>query len=228
MPGATAEPSSVSSALKCFSSLFDQAYSDRYFHGMQEKHRKQVKHYHKAGDFHELTFSCYRRLPLLTDDLCRMDLAEAIDRSMSRHRFALVAYVFMPEHVHLLVTPLTSDVNIVRLLADIKRPASLAVKRRLTETGSDLIQKLTVRQRPGVMTFRFWQEGPGYDRNLNQAKTIKSAIEYIHLNPVRRGLCERSIDWKWSSARVLLENMPQSSPPTVHQVDIDAGLICSQ
>jgi putative transposase len=86
---------------------------------MHEMYRKKVKHYHEAGDFHELTFSCYRRMPLLTNDLWRMDLAEAIDRSMFRHRFALVAYVFMPEHVHLLVTPLTGNVNIVRLLADI-------------------------------------------------------------------------------------------------------------
>jgi putative transposase len=28
-----------------------------------------------------------------------------------------------------------------------------------------------------------------------------AAIDYIHLNPVRRGLCERCTDWKWSSAR---------------------------
>jgi putative transposase len=25
-------------------------------------------------------------------------------------------------------------------------------------------------------------------------------IDYIHLNPVRRGLVERASDWKWSSA----------------------------
>ena len=26
-------------------------------------------------------------------------------------------------------------------------------------------------------------------------------IEYIHANPVRRGLVERAEDWEWSSAR---------------------------
>jgi len=31
-------------------------------------HRKRVRHFDDAGHFHELTFSCYRRLPLLTDD----------------------------------------------------------------------------------------------------------------------------------------------------------------
>ncbi len=36
------------------------------------------------------------------------------------------------------------------------------------------------------MTFRHWQEGPGYDRNLTKPTTILAAIDYIHLNPVRR------------------------------------------
>jgi len=31
-------------------------------------HRKQVRHFHEPGDHHGLTFSCYRRMPLLTND----------------------------------------------------------------------------------------------------------------------------------------------------------------
>ncbi len=64
-----------------------------------------------------------------------------------------------------------------------------------------LLKKLTIQQRPGVTTFRFWQEGPGYDRNLTEPGTILASIDYIHANPVRRGLCVRGIDWRWSSAR---------------------------
>ncbi|HEX2475460.1 MAG TPA: hypothetical protein VHK01_11970 [Lacipirellulaceae bacterium] len=48
--------------------------------------------------------------------------------------------------------------------------------------------------------FRFWQEGPGYDRNVTTPAVIEAAIEYIHMNPVRRGLVKRAVDWKWSSA----------------------------
>jgi hypothetical protein len=43
----------------------------------------------------------------------------------------------------------------------------------ITGKRSRLLERLTVRQRPGVATFRFWQEGPGYDRNLT--KSIASA-----------------------------------------------------
>lgn len=56
-------------------------------------------------------------------------------------------------------------------------------------------------ERPGKTAFRFWQEGPGYDRNLNRTATVLSSIDYIHENPVRRGLCRQAVDWKWSSAR---------------------------
>jgi hypothetical protein len=37
--------------------------------------------------------------------------------------------------------------------------------------------------RPGKMVFRFWQEGPAYDRNLQTQAAVLAAIDYIHLNP---------------------------------------------
>ena len=36
---------------------------------------------------------------------------------------------------------------------------------------------------------------------LGELKTLQSVIDYIHLNPVRRGLVELPEDWEWSSAR---------------------------
>jgi putative transposase len=47
----------------------------------------------------------------------------------------------------------------------------------------------------------FWQSGGGYDRNLDQPSTLLGNIDYIHMNPVRRGLAQSATDWKWSSAR---------------------------
>jgi len=68
-------------------------------------HRKRVRHYDLPGHGHELTFSCIRRLPLLdNDDRCDL-LARAIDRACDRHNWRLAAFVFMPEHVHLLGYP---------------------------------------------------------------------------------------------------------------------------
>jgi putative transposase len=101
--------------------------------------------------------------------------------------------------------PAVAPSNVEDLLFAIKRPYSYRIKQRLIEQRSPLLQTLTVRQRPGVMTFRYWHEGPGYDRNLKEARSIVAAIDYVHMNSVRRGLCERCTDWKWSSARYFLD-----------------------
>jgi putative transposase len=138
---------------------------------------------------------------MLTNDHWRCLLSEAIGRAITRHDYRLTAFVFMPEHVHLLVYPGPNASPIDGLLRAIKRPFSYRIKCLLQASGRHLLRRLTIRQRPGIEMFRYWQEGPGYDRNLDQVGTVLVAIDYIHRNPVRRGLAERTIDWQWSSAR---------------------------
>lgn len=161
---------------------------------------KTIKHYHEPGDLHELTFSCYRQMKLLTNDAWLRYLARSIDEAGEQFRFQLVAFVFMPEHVHLLVHPLDREPAIDDYLAAVKRPVSADVKRDLHRSRSPLLKRLTIRERPGKEAFRFWQEGPGYDRNLQQPSTVLSSIDYIHMNPVRRELVTQARLWKWSSA----------------------------
>jgi putative transposase len=151
-------------------------------------HRKRIRHYHDPGHIHGLTFSCYHRWPLLTNDVWRRMLAESIDRAMKGHGYRLTAFVFMPEHVHLMIYPLAEASRIDALLKAIKRPFSYRIKQLLVGSRSRLLERLTVHQRPGVMTFRYWQEGPGYDRNFTKSSAVLDAIDYLHHNPVRRQL----------------------------------------
>ncbi|GAB4140540.1 MAG: transposase [Planctomycetaceae bacterium] len=177
---------------------------------MQPHQRKRIRHFHEPGHLHELTFSCYQQKPLLVDESWREMLAESVDRAMTRHGYRLIAFVFMPEHVHLLVFPERDSSPIPALLKAIKRPYSYRIKQLLLEGSHPLLEELTIQQRPGVTSFRFWQEGPGYDRNIIEPGTIEASIDYIHNNPVKRGLCQRAVDWKWSSARhVLFSDSPE-------------------
>ena len=129
-------------------------------------------------------------------------LSRSIDRALENHDWRLSAFVYMPEHLHLLVFPDSSTAtDIETVLKAIKRPYSYRIKQILIANASPLLKRLTVRQRPGVETFRYWQEGPGYDRNLYSPRAVASSIDYMHENPVRRGLCCRATDWRWSSAR---------------------------
>ena len=179
-------------------------------------HRKTIKHYHEPGDCHELTFSCYR-LPLLTNDDWRALLARQIDTANERHAFRLIAFVFMPEHVHLLVYP-TGESDVSDFLKALKKPFSFRIKQSLKEQKNPLLHRLTIQERPGKMTFRFWQEGPGYDRNLNNEESVMAATDYIHANPIRRGLVEQARQWKRSSARWYESDGQEIDPdlPKIH------------
>ena len=64
-----------------------------------------VRHYEQARHLHELTFSCDKRKPLLTNDVWRKILAAALTKAFLEEQFRLIAFVFLPEHMHLHVLP---------------------------------------------------------------------------------------------------------------------------
>ena len=72
---------------------------------MQATYRKKLHHINLPGHSHELTFSCYRRLPLLTQERpCRW-MIDAIEAARVKYNYHLFAFVIMPEHVHIIVRP---------------------------------------------------------------------------------------------------------------------------
>ena len=75
---------------------------------------------------------------------------------------------------------------------------------------------------PGKTAFRYWQEGPGCDRNLATANAALASIDYLHLNPVRRGLVQAASDWRWSSCRFYLsEGQTQDEAiPKIHGLPV--------
>jgi len=120
--------------------------------------------------------------------------------------------------VHLLVYPKEPIPRISFYLARIKQPFSKQIREILAAEGSPLVSQLTVQERPGKPCFRFWQAGSGFDRNLFSAEAIASSLEYLHNNPVKRGLCQQAVQWKWSSARYSLDPPSRQHPelPMIH------------
>ena len=106
----------------------------------------------------------------------------------------------MPEHVHLLVAPREAGVSVGNFQGAIKEQVARQAIQWLEQNAPEWIPRITV-QEESRRRRRFWQPGGGYDRNIENLETLLHMIEYIHLNPVRRGLVERAIDWDWSSAR---------------------------
>ena len=111
------------------------------------------------------------------------------------------AYVIMPEHVHVLVWPRDSICEVRLIRTALKVPVQRKALRYLRQNAPDFLERLQDRQPNGTVHHRFWQRGGGYDRNVFEPSTLMFIIDYIHNNPVRRGLVANLTDWMWSSAR---------------------------
>jgi len=141
-----------------------------------------LKRYQESKQSHFVTFSCYCRQPYLRDtSLCRIFL-DSLERMRRAYSFRVYGYVLMPEHVHLLVSePETEQ------LATAIQALKISVARQAPQKGT--------RQGGPLWQRRY------YDHNVRTAESFTDKLRYIHRNPVKRGLVERSEDWPWSSFR---------------------------
>jgi len=168
---------------------------------MQEPKHKRVRSYNEPGHAHELTFSCFHGLQLLGKDRTCQWFVEAMRRARRELDLSLWACVIMPEHVQLLFYPRQAKYQVSRVRRALKAPVARKALRFLKRRAPQFLEKVRDAQPNGEVQYRFWQRGGGYDRNVIEPATLLQMIEYIHNNPVRRGLVEKATDWVWSSAR---------------------------
>jgi putative transposase len=141
---------------------------------------KHLKRYFGNGDLHFITFSCYRRLPLLTTIRARDVFVEALGEIRERYEFSLVGYVVMPNHVHLLISE------------SVKDTPSVVLKVLKQRVSRDL------RRRSDANLPRFWQPR-FYDFSVWSEKKVREKLDYMHANPITKKLVEHPKDWPWSS-----------------------------
>ena len=108
-----------------------------------------------------------------------------------RIRYDLVAYVVMPNHVHVLIKTYASFA-LSKVIQSWKTFTAREIRRTLKKSYSSS-------QYPIISSSTFWQR-EYWDRFIRDEKHFYSAIQYIHENPVKAGLCKVPRDWSWSSS----------------------------
>ncbi len=138
-----------------------------------------LRRFQQARCLHFLTFSCYRRAPLLGTPRSRDIFEQTLERSRRWYGFYVAGYVIMPEHVHLLITE--------------PERAKLSV-------ALQMLKQNVAHQLRGPEGGIFWLPRY-YDFNVWSEPRCVEKLRYIHRNPVKRGLVEEPEDWPWSSFR---------------------------
>jgi putative transposase len=122
-----------------------------------------------------VTSRTYNRRRLFQKEANAQLFLETLQHYRREGRYKLHAFVVMPDHIHLLVTP--QDLALERVMQLIKGGFS----RRLAS-------KLPL-----------WQRG-FTDHRIRDREDFLKHRAYIHDNPVRGRLCQRPEDYPYSSA----------------------------
>jgi len=145
------------------------------------------------GDLHFITFCCYQRKPLMGSARVRNLAVKILQEVRARYRFALVGFVFMPEHVHLLISE-SGAAAPARIIQVFKQRLS----RRMRGKKSRHKGQLGLRFPGDGPLRRFWQRRY-YDFNVYSRAKAQEKLHYMHENPVRERLVRHPGDWPWSS-----------------------------
>ena len=151
---------------------------------------KRRERHEADGVAYFLTFSCYQRRPLFSNDAIK---DRFVERLTAVADVSILAWVVMPEHVHLVLAPAPGR-SMPGVLRAIKTPFAREVLNRWRAIAWDGLPRL--RDEKG---HHFWQEGGGHDR-IVYGHELREKIAYVHANPCRRGLAATPADYRWSSA----------------------------
>jgi len=143
--------------------------------------RLSPRNYHGCGCYF-VTICCAHRLPLLLDASLFQKLITLLRAEADAAGFSVLAYCFMPDHLHLLVESRQQSCDLPRFVKSFKQKAGYAYRQR---TGRQLWQSFF------------------YDHILRREESSGLVAWYIWLNPVRVGICRAPQEYPFSGSFTL-------------------------
>lgn len=138
-----------------------------------------IRRYLNEGNIYFLTHVTYNRQEILTTyfDL----LWESIGKCKKDNDFELIAWVVLPDHIHMIINP--KENNLSTLIKKIKLSFSMKYLKEHNLKSGKLWQN------------RFW------DHIIRDQNDMNRHIDYIHYNPVKHQVVKSPFEWKYSSIK---------------------------
>jgi REP element-mobilizing transposase RayT len=150
-----------------------------------------------------VTITVVEWIPLFTTEIYCEILMESLRFCQQQKKFEVIAYVIMDNHLHLILEG--SDLS--KGLKEFKSFTARMILQQLQVDGKDwaLNQFAFFKKKfKKESHFQVWQEG-SHPQQIVDELMYQQKIDYIHENPVRRGLVKHPRDWIYSSARSFID-----------------------
>jgi putative transposase len=144
----------------------------------QYRKRPRLKEFEYTGRYsYHLELTAKNRKGVFLDSAWVSRCVDSLRSAAEMSDFGLVAYCFMPEHLHVLTQGTSDDANLLRFVQRFKQKTAFEYKQ---DTGLQL-----------------WQQS-FFDHAMRKDEDLTAAAQYIFDNPVEAGLVEHPLAFSFS------------------------------
>jgi putative transposase len=155
-------------------------------------------HVHDNHQAYFITSTVVGWLPVFTTARRCDILVESLEYCRTAKRLRIYAWVLLDNHFHAIV----AAEDLTRVIADLKRHTARRLLEQLQAEQCEWLLHQFRRLRPpqkAESKHQFWQEG-FHPQAMASDEIMLQKLEYVHNNPVRRGLVASPEHWRYSSA----------------------------
>jgi putative transposase len=160
----------------------------------------RLTHMYEPGMTYLITTITYRRQRLFVDAACLQAAHEDIRFYAGKFGVASLAHVVMPDHVHWVIYPSSDDFERFARQEQEKSGKYAGAPERfyLSKIMEDYKRHTAfeVNRLRGIRGAQVWQDG-FRDDGLRTPQSIRRAVQYVVMNPVKAGLVERLEDYPY-------------------------------
>jgi len=158
----------------------------------------EYRRWYVPGGTYFFTLATYHRRAILTGEVARCCLREAIATVRDRYPFESVAIVLLPDHIHTVWALPRNDADYPTRWRRIKEEFTRSY---LASGGADspISESRHKRGERGIWQRRYWEH------TIRDEDDLKRCVDYIHWNPKKHGYVTRVADWEFSTFHRFVE-----------------------
>lgn len=132
-----------------------------------------------------ITVNTLKRKKLFVQGAIVQELVRCLKKIGDQEKFAIIAYCFMPDHVHIVLSGTDRDSDLEKFVKQYKQATGYYLKKKF-----------------GYKTWAYSY----YDSILKTQDDLQRVVQYTFLNPVRAGMVKKITDYAFLGSFTLNSN----------------------
>ena len=161
--------------------------------------RNRYKFLDTEGCIYFMTMTVIENIPVFTNQRYASILIDNLNFYREQQGLSIYYYVIMDNHLHMIAS---HPDDICKIIQSFKSYTAMVLLKALENDKRKWIlhlMKTFKKNSKAHSRYQFWQEG-SHPQLIQHIDVLKQKAEYIHANPVKRGLVREPEHWYYSSA----------------------------